>query len=447
MAPANNSLRASIPSLADVERRRRELFAWQAAHRAPAAGSPTASSDDASDDEDPALEEVNRLGEYLESLQALENLQQNEVPESPGEPYPAEYPSSSPTAPEPTALAEPALYGLAGLVVRSLAAHTEADPAALLLQFLAAFGNILGPALYYTVGATRHGLNLFVVLVGESSKARKGTSWREISGLFTEVDPLWVARRITTASPTAYGIIHALRDQDPPTDRRLFLLAEEFAFVLHMLGQRTGQLPPLLRCAWDGGDLSACNGSYNLHATNADLSIVAHITESVHIATHFDSRPGVAANSYLLLGDGELSLAEIAAQTRLFHGVDLVTLSACNTAFTNRTEDGREIDSFGTIAQRLGARGVIASLWSVNDNSTAVLMQTMYRLRQQNAAVTKDEALRQAQLRLLSGDSVAAKTDANRGVTLVDAPSTSNATTNWSHPYYWAPFILIGNWK
>ena len=101
MAPANNSLRASIPSLADVERRRRELFAWQAAHRAPAAGSPTASSDDASDDEDPALEEVNRLGEYLESLQALENLQQNEVPESPGEPYPAEYPSSSPTAPEP----------------------------------------------------------------------------------------------------------------------------------------------------------------------------------------------------------------------------------------------------------------------------------------------------------------------------------------------------------
>ena len=71
----------------------------------------------------------------------------------------------------------------------------------------------------------------------------------------------------------------------------------------------------------------------------------------VHIATHFDSEPGVAANSHLLLGDGsKLSLAEIEAEEQLFDGVDLLTLSACSTAFTNRSEDGREVDSFGTIA-------------------------------------------------------------------------------------------------
>ncbi len=52
-----------------------------------------------------------------------------------------------------------------------------------------------------------------------------------------------------------------------------------------MLGQRTGQLSPLLRCAWDGGDLSANNGTQFLHATNAHLSIVAHITES-ELAQH-----------------------------------------------------------------------------------------------------------------------------------------------------------------
>ncbi len=289
MAPANNIRRASIPSLAAIEHRRRELLAWQAAHRAPSPASSddslTASSEDPPDTEDPYLEEVNRLAEHLESLQAPENLQENEVPESPDEPHPAEYLNPSSTAPEPPALADPALYGLAGLAVCSLAAHTEADPAAILLQFLAAFGNILGPVPHCTVGATRHGLNLFVVLVGESSKARKGTSWRQIASLFTEVDPLWVARRITTARPTAHGIANALRDQDPPTDRRLFLLAEEFASVLHMLGQRTGQLSPLLRCAWDGGDLSASNGSYFLQATNAHLSIVAHITES-ELAQH-----------------------------------------------------------------------------------------------------------------------------------------------------------------
>ena len=78
-------------------------------------------------------------------------------------------------------LASPALYGLAGCVIRSLAPHSEADPVALLLQFLAAFGNLAGPAPHSLVGSTPHGLNLFVVLVGESSKARKGTSWRQIA--------------------------------------------------------------------------------------------------------------------------------------------------------------------------------------------------------------------------------------------------------------------------
>ncbi|MGD0938771.1 MAG: tetratricopeptide repeat protein [Terracidiphilus sp.] len=169
----------------------------------------------------------------------------------------------------------------------------------------------------------------------------------------------------------------------------------------------------------------------------------------VHIATHFDSRPGVAANSQLLLGDGKLSLAEIAAQTRLFEGVDLLTLSACNTAFTNRSEDGREVDSFGTIAERLGARGVIASLWSVNDDSTASLMQTMYRLRQANTGMTKSEALRQAQVLLLAGQlkSGSAQGASNRGGKPNRPQSFITQTSNWSHPYYWAPFILIGNWK
>ncbi len=285
MAPANNTRRASIPSPADVEHRRQGLLAWQAAHGAPSPDPPEDQPEDHAVSEYPILEELNLLEEQLQSLGMFENLQQNKIPESPAPPYPAEYLNPSSTAPEPPTLVERALYGLAGLVVRSLAAHTEADPAAILLQFLAAFGNILGPAPHCMVGNTRHGLNLFVVLVGESSKARKGTSWRQIAALFTEVDPLWVARRITTARPTPYSIINPLRDQDPPTDRRLFLLAEEFASVLHMLGQPTGQLSPLLRCAWDGGDLSATNGTQLLHATNAHLSIVAHITES-ELAQH-----------------------------------------------------------------------------------------------------------------------------------------------------------------
>src|ERR1700722_2972098 len=156
----------------------------------------------------------------------------------------------------PPILDDPALYGLAGRIIRSLAPHSEADPVALLLQFLAAFGNLAGPAPHSLVGSTRHGLNLFVILVGESSKARKGTSWRQIAALFAEVDQLWTTRRVTTPRPTAATILQALQDQLSPTDRRLFLLSEEFASVLPLLARETAQLSPLLRCAWDGGDLS-----------------------------------------------------------------------------------------------------------------------------------------------------------------------------------------------
>jgi hypothetical protein len=183
-------------------------------------------------------------------------------------------------------LSETALYGLAGLAVRSVALNTEADPAAILLQFLAAFGNMAGPAPHCMAGSTRHGLNLFVVLVGESSKAGKATSWRQISNLLNEADPDWVARRVTAARPTAYRILHALRGQQPASDRRLFLLAEEFASVLHLLGHNSGQLSPLLRSAWDGGDLYAHNGTHLLCATNAHLSMVAHITPG-ELAHHF----------------------------------------------------------------------------------------------------------------------------------------------------------------
>jgi CHAT domain-containing protein len=166
----------------------------------------------------------------------------------------------------------------------------------------------------------------------------------------------------------------------------------------------------------------------------------------VHIATHFDSQPGVAANSHLLLGDGsQMSLAEIEAAPRLFSGVDLLTLSACSTAFTNRSEDGREVDSFGTIAQRLGARAVIASLWSVSDEATARLMETMYRIRQAHPELGKSESLRQAQEQMAGGIlKPEAAGAASRGIRVTAPPV---AATGWTHPYYWAPFILIGNWK
>ena len=112
-----------------------------------------------------------------------------------------------PRTPSGSVFDQYALYGLAGEAVRTLAPHTEAQPEAILLQLLAAFGNVIGPGPHCMVGATRHTLNLFLVLVGESSKARKGTSWNQIARLFAEVDPTWTDNRVITARLTARGLI------------------------------------------------------------------------------------------------------------------------------------------------------------------------------------------------------------------------------------------------
>ncbi|HSE15600.1 MAG TPA: CHAT domain-containing protein [Pyrinomonadaceae bacterium] len=144
----------------------------------------------------------------------------------------------------------------------------------------------------------------------------------------------------------------------------------------------------------------------------------------VHTATHFRFIPGTtdeSLQSFLLLGDGErLTLAKIRNSGTMFHGVELLTLSACDTAFGGKDADGRELEGFGALAQEKGARATVATLWRVDDESTRDLMVRFYELyRKPN--LTKAEALRRAQLSLLEGK-------------------------RFAHPYYWSPFVLIGNW-
>jgi hypothetical protein len=214
----------------------------------------------------------------------LPSQPQAQPPEPDPDPTPRPDPPPQPSFAPPQrsanpALGEAALHGLAGLAVRTIAPHTEAHPAAILLQLLAAFGNLVGRGPHCMVDATRHGLNLFVVLVGDSSKARKGTSWSQIARLFAEVDRPWLSTRVTSARLTAGGLVYALRDQQPPTDRRLLALSEEFASILYALKRAKGHLSPLLRGAWDSGDLPTLDMHQHLHATGTHISLIAHITQ------------------------------------------------------------------------------------------------------------------------------------------------------------------------
>ena len=169
----------------------------------------------------------------------------------------------------------------------------------------------------------------------------------------------------------------------------------------------------------------------------------------VHIASHFRFQPGNETRSYLQLGDGaHLSLADLRTSPNLFGGVQLLTLSACNTGMG----DGTEVEGFGALAQMQGAKAVIASLWPVEDQSTSRLMQELYRIRESARGLTKLEALRQSQLKLLRGDGKArpggqrARGDAPEPGH-PDAPRFPlNPTAPFAHPFYWAPFFLMGNW-
>ena len=175
----------------------------------------------------------------------------------------------------------------------------------------------------------------------------------------------------------------------------------------------------------------------------------------VHVASHFQFEPTDQKASFLLLGDGKkLTMGEMFGQKGLsFDKVDLLTLSACDTASGVKKGDGREVESFGAMAQRHGAKAVLASLWPVADASTAVFMQEFYALRgmdKMNKAASLAETQRaMAQGRLTHTSSGSARSQ--RGKVSVAAPDAGTkagkAPADWSHPYFWAPFILMGNWE
>lgn len=163
----------------------------------------------------------------------------------------------------------------------------------------------------------------------------------------------------------------------------------------------------------------------------------------LHIASHFNLVPGREDDSFLLLGDGtHLSLAKIRSTRALrFQGVDLLTLSACQTA---RGGDGAEIDGFGATAQLNGAAAVMASLWPVSDAATPRLMRDFYA-GMMGQGFDKAEALRQAQVAMLTGAGAELAEAADRSAEALDG-SPPPPKVGLEHPYFWSAFVLMGNW-
>jgi hypothetical protein len=186
-----------------------------------------------------------------------------------------------------------AYYGLAGDIVRTIEPHTEGDPVAILLNSLAMFGSAAGASAFAPVGASRHRGNLFVVNVGETARARKGTAHGESKRVMVLADELW-AVRVMGGLSSGEGLIHAVRDAeykvnkegelklaDPGVkDKRLQVVEEEFSSVLRVAGRDGNTLSEQVRRAWDGSDLRTLTRSSPLVATRPHISILGHITRT-----------------------------------------------------------------------------------------------------------------------------------------------------------------------
>jgi hypothetical protein len=208
--------------------------------------------------------------------------------------------SISEILPAPAGWPEPpdaaAYHGLAGEIVWAIAPHTEADPVAVLVQLLVACGALIGRGAWFAVERTRHYPNEFVVLVGESSRALRGSSYAHVEQLLGEIDPDFLLRMESGLS-SGEGLVWALRDPDGKDagapDRRLLVTEPDFARVLS--GRQLWSLSPVLREAWDGEDLETLTRNSLLHATDAHLALIAHITatELRHCSTTLSTENGL----------------------------------------------------------------------------------------------------------------------------------------------------------
>lgn len=203
--------------------------------------------------------------------------------------------------PWPAPLAQEAFHGLAGRFAHAIEPHTEADIAAVLVQFLVAFGNAIGSSAHYLVEADQHRMNLFAVMVGTTSKGRKGTSWGHVRRRLGAVDPTWAKERLLSGMSSGEGLIWAVRDpiykheavkrsgrvtdyQDVLVDKgvedkRLLVVEAEFASTLQVIRREGNTLSPLVRQAWDTGNLRTLTKNSPAVATGAHISIIGHITQ------------------------------------------------------------------------------------------------------------------------------------------------------------------------
>jgi hypothetical protein len=213
------------------------------------------------------------------------------APEGANGAQPAQAKPAGSTIEWPT-LGEAAYRGLAGRVVKAIEPHTEADPVAMLMQFLVSAGNSIGRYPYYLVDGAEHYPVLYTLIVGSTAKGRKGTSAQRIRRIFDIADPQWVENNIANGIASGEGILHAIRDEHwrikkgkrelldhGVADKRLMIEEREFSSPLDKMRREGNVIEHTLREAWDCPKiLQTLNKHSPTNASKPHISVVGHIT-------------------------------------------------------------------------------------------------------------------------------------------------------------------------
>ncbi len=208
-------------------------------------------------------------------------------------------------------LDEKALHGVVGEVVGTIAPHTEADNAALLVDLLTSAGNSINSGPHVIADGAKHTARIFAAIVGATSKGRKGTTRNNNARVMVHADPEWAESRVLGGLASGEGLIAAVADPEVDDhgkvvsgsrDRRALVVEEELVRVLKVATRDGNTLSAIMRQAWDNGNLAVMTRKEPLRATGAHISIISHVTleEFRRTLTDTDAVNGFA-NRFLIV--------------------------------------------------------------------------------------------------------------------------------------------------
>lgn len=241
------------------------------------------------------------------------------------------------------------------------------------------------------------------------------------------------------------------------TDARYRNISQEPALIMGASQFPNSKLSPLYAAIVEMDFIKKLQGGEsfseeNFTPNNLNKQLKKQTFAIVHIVTHAKFQGGTANNSFIQFWNKELTLPKITREIPTLNTlkstnrvIDLLVLSACDTALGEKEAEL----GFAGIAHEAGVKSVLASLWQVNDMGTLGLMTQFYKNLNQGA--TKAEALRQAQVAMLEGK---VKTKNGKlfapglpedGLELPPKLKVFLGEEDFSHPYYWSGFTIVGN--